>query len=340
MASAPRIRHGRRGLTLVELLMVIVVITILMAVAIPLVRPAFQDRYMREAARQVDSYLYGAATRALEIGRPVGVWIERLNSTELGSRSAVRLYIADTPPAFTGTVLGARVSVLPTGVLQFKEVSDEAILRTITAPGERFTIKFDYQGHDYPGLCTPAHSFEIEIPLGVPPGAEAAGPGVPYEITLSPTRSAVAPLQLPADSVIDLSLSGMGPGGREFDSGGVPPFNTAPVVIMFAPSGRVDHVYLGGQPIRPFAPIHLLIGRRGRVVNPLTTDVSDPQRANLADPTCLWVTISERTGAIVTADNRDTSYIAPATLPPPYDPTVRLRAARGLARSSAQKGGR
>jgi hypothetical protein len=84
----------------------------------------------------------------------------------------------------------------------------------------------------------------------------------------------------------------------------------------------------------------LLIGRKARVVNPVVTDVSNPQTANLADPTCLWITISNRTGSIITSDNADTSFVPPGTLPLPLVPSARIRAAREFARSSVQKGGR
>ena len=58
----------RHGLTLVELLMVITIMTILMVVAIPMIRPAFQDRNLREAARQVNTFLRVAQARAARTG--------------------------------------------------------------------------------------------------------------------------------------------------------------------------------------------------------------------------------------------------------------------------------
>jgi prepilin-type N-terminal cleavage/methylation domain-containing protein len=331
-------RHKHRGMTLVELLMVISIMTILLVVAIPMIRPAFQDRNLREAARQVNAFFAGAQARAAGLGRPVGVWIERIDATEFGSRHASRLYMAEVAPSFTGAALDSRVRVSSsgiTGTLQF-DSNDLSVLGTIIARGERFTIKFDHKGYDYPGRRTASDTFEIEMPLGAPPGAAA---GLAYEITRGPTRSSVNPLLLPADSVIDLSLSGM-TSRREMDPLAAAPWVASPVIIMFAPSGRVDYMYIANQPVQPFAPIHLLIGRKARVVNPVVTDVSNPQTANLADPTCLWITISNRTGSIITSDNADTSFVPPGTLPLPLVPSARIRAAREFARSSVQKGGR
>lgn len=331
----------RRGLTLVELLMVITIMTILLVVAVPMVRPAFQDRNLREAARQVNVFLAGAQARAAELGRPVGVWIERIDDTELGSRHASRLYLAEVAPSFNGSTLDARATVTDlggeVGRLNLSAV-DDAILRTLVEPNEKFTVKFNHQGYDYRGLRQPGGDFEIWIPLGAPPGTDRA-PGLPFAITRGPVRSAAAPLTLPGDSVIDLSLSGIGAVGREMDPGSAP-WTASPVVILFAPNGRVDHLYVNFLAFQPFAPLHLLIGRKGKVVNPKEVDTWNPQTTNLADPTSLWVTISERTGAIITADNADTSNLPPASPPPPYDPSLRLKAAREFARLGVQKGGR
>jgi type II secretion system protein H len=345
MANSLRIARTRRGLTLVELLMVVVILALLLTVAVPMVRPAFQDRQLREAARQINAFFTGAQTRAAEAGRPVGVWIERFDDGEIGSRVGARLYMAEVAPAYTGTTLGAVVRVTveslvpPRGRLVFSDLSDEAVLRTIVAPNEKFTIQFDYKGHEYSGLRL-GDVFLIEIPLGIPPGAAVGGPGLSYQITRGPVRSAVSPLTLPADSVIDLSVSGIGRAGREFDSSLVAPWTATPIIIMFAPTGRVDELYLANTSVHPYSPIHLLVGRRAKVVNPTVTDVWDPEIANLADPANLWVTISQRTGSVTTATNVDTSWIPPAGSPPPLDPSDRVVAARELARTSVQKGGR
>lgn len=334
MARELHIRKHRHGLTLVELLMVIGIMTLLMAVSIPMIRPAFQDRYMREAARQVNAFFSSAQSRAAELGRPVAVWIERVDDSELGSRNATRLFLAEVPPSFTGATLDSRVTVDSSGGLNFSGI-DQQILTTLLGPGERFTIRFDHKGFLYHGKRTAPFSWEIQMPLGVPPGADLSGPGVTYELTRGPTRSAAAPLVLPGDSVIDLSMSGLGPTGNEFDSATVAPWTASPVIVSFAPSGRVEYVYMAATAIRPFAPLHFLIGRKARVVNPFTSSVANPTTANLADPTCLWITISERTGTVLTSDNSDTSQLPPATPVP-----ARIGAARELARMSRQKGGR
>ena len=193
MAFAKRMQPGRRGLTLIELLMVISIMTILMVIAIPLIRPAFKDRYVREAARQVSTFFAGAQARAADLGRPVGVWIERIDNTELGSRHAARLYMAEVPPGFhRDPVEFARVRCSgrhshhsPRGTLQFPDGSD-VVLGTIMSLGERFTIKFDHKGYDYRWL---AHGVRFRDRDTV--GSATGDRGLWFG--MSPTRSHAAP---------------------------------------------------------------------------------------------------------------------------------------------------
>ncbi len=344
--TGPKRAQHRFGLTLVELLMVIAIMTILFAVAIPMVRPAFKDRKLREASRQINAFFAGAKARAAELDRPVGVWLERLDGTELGSRQAVRLYMAEVAPSFTGGTLGSTVSVVATGPttgqLSFNSLLDDRLLRTMVAPGEQFTIKFDHRGYDYYCLrpLAPANApFEIVLPLGMPPGL-APPNGQAFEILRGPVRSSVSPLTLPGEVAIDLSVSGVGTSGNELDTGAGPAWTSTPVIVMFAPTGRIDFVFVSNFSFRPFGPLHLLIGRRTKTVNPLTTDVSDVEKSNLADPANLWVTIGHRTGTVTTSDNADTSYLA-GPVPGPAAPVgLRIKRARDFARSTQQKGGR
>ncbi len=185
-------------------------------------------------------------------------------------------------------------------------------------------------------------TFDIQLPpVGGPRGATSA-PGQPYEIKRGPARSIVTPLALPGDTVVDLSVSGAGTDGRQFDpyNGSLAPILPAnsPVIITFNPAGGVDYVYVGNVSFRPFGPIHLLIGRRQNVVDPLDpmTNFADPTiPKNLTDPSCLWVTINHRTGAVTTTENTDSLVLPAATTVP-----ERIKAAREFARNAIRKGGR
>jgi prepilin-type N-terminal cleavage/methylation domain-containing protein len=79
MRSRPEIRsqrseiRGRRGFTLVEMLVAIMIILILSAMTLALVNVSMDSDRLRSSARQVQSYLAGARDRAIFAGQPRGV---------------------------------------------------------------------------------------------------------------------------------------------------------------------------------------------------------------------------------------------------------------------------
>ena len=207
-------RRSRQGMTLIELLMVVTIMTILMAVAIPMVRPAFQNRQLREAARQLNAFVAGAKYRAAELGRPVGVWIE---ASEIpGSlQYSTRVYMAEVAADFTGVTLGTRMTIEfpaaaapaaprpnppwtddfddePLGLLHFwfwdattgtsvEDLSQNAtLLGALVSPMEKFFVRFDHKGPLYPCVnysLSGVPLFLISLPYGVPPGLEHPGSG-------------------------------------------------------------------------------------------------------------------------------------------------------------------
>ena len=56
--------HPREGLTLIELLAVIIILTTIVAAAIPIMAPSNDDRRLREATRGLNTFISGAQARA------------------------------------------------------------------------------------------------------------------------------------------------------------------------------------------------------------------------------------------------------------------------------------
>lgn len=97
----------RRGITLLELLVVMLILLMVTAAAIPIVAPALQNRQMREATRLATAFIGAAKARAVQTGRPVGVVIEREN----GQPFAFRMSQIEVPPPYSGDVIGSTAVV-------------------------------------------------------------------------------------------------------------------------------------------------------------------------------------------------------------------------------------
>jgi prepilin-type N-terminal cleavage/methylation domain-containing protein len=100
-----------RGLTLIELLIVIIILTTLVSAAIPIMAPTNDDRRLREASRGVNSFISAAQMKAVQLQRPFGVALKRLSSdtgrsdpTNLDNDNAVsvELYYVEQPAPYRG----------------------------------------------------------------------------------------------------------------------------------------------------------------------------------------------------------------------------------------------
>lgn len=314
----------RQGLTLIELLTVIAVLAILLSVAIPVIRPALKDRKLRESSRLLSAYCAGVQARAAALGRPVGIVLVRSNNSVAGIPNSRDLYqctevlTAEIPQPYSGDVIDAKATVShdpDAGGANGWTVNfaGNAFFDTIILPGEHFLLRLDYKNPLFQCQRTGNQTARIipnaSLNLAGPPWQHINsnhGPKrpVPFQIYRSPTRSAASPLQLPRGMGIDLSVSGIGFKGNQFN----PDSQLGPgnITIMFSPNGSVDSIYVGNQVLPQTTKVYLLIGRVNQInpVNPFQTDIGGNQQANLRDPSSIWFSISPKTGQIRNSLNR------------------------------------
>jgi prepilin-type N-terminal cleavage/methylation domain-containing protein len=277
--------HGprRRGVTLVELLVVVAVLAILLATSLAMLRPVMKDMKVREAARMVNAYLAGAQARAAALNRPVGVYIERFENKP---GAAYQLFIAETPPPYAGDEVASR-AVLSSGGNSATFTGQNALLTALCGSGD--FIRFDYKGPYYriTGVSAGSVTFDRE---GYP---EPAAGTVAYQILRKPVKSSVGPLDIPEPLAIDIANSGIGMDGKFSATG------PGPIILSFAPNGAVHRVYEGTGAgnytvTSPDGAVHLLIGWADKV---------GAGTENLEDGGSRWVSVGHITGRITTTEN-------------------------------------
>jgi prepilin-type N-terminal cleavage/methylation domain-containing protein len=101
----------RRGLTLIELLVTIVIMVTVLAGVLPLVSPNNNARKIREASRQLTTLFSQAQAQAARDGRPVGVAFKETGANSPYSGMALEAYLIASPPPFAGFSEHSRVVV-------------------------------------------------------------------------------------------------------------------------------------------------------------------------------------------------------------------------------------
>ena len=96
------------GFTLVELLMVIAIMLVLVGVAIPTIRTLTKSDTVREAAREVNTFIESARSDAIINGYG-GIWLER----DRGGNKVTRIFKVKRPPKYSGDFQGTNCFVEP-----------------------------------------------------------------------------------------------------------------------------------------------------------------------------------------------------------------------------------
>jgi prepilin-type N-terminal cleavage/methylation domain-containing protein len=271
-------RGMRRAMTLVELLVVVLLLGIVMGIAASAVKNGTKGKKLREASRQVNSFIAGAQARAIEIGRPVGIEIVR-NANE--PRAGLQVFMTETPAPYAGDTTNARFNVAAPVSLSSTE---NTVVLTDSNSGSAFSndliqigdlVQLNFRGNWYPirsyskaALAPDPSPAPMAIQIVVPKNDSSYiysnGDTVRYKINRQPLRSSVTPLQMPTDTCIDLAFSGMGLKGQHFHP--LNKTNASRVGFTFNSRGGIDRInFVGGinqiDSVRPTGGVYLLIGR-------------------------------------------------------------------------------
>jgi prepilin-type N-terminal cleavage/methylation domain-containing protein len=274
MFQATKQPPNRRGVTLVEMLVVVTILLMMFAVAAPMIQPAMESTRIREGARLANAAFARARTRAIETGNPVGLVIE---PSAANAGASFRLGFAQVPTLFAGQIAASTITVVDNG--------DDTSTVTFSNPAnpgdadeidEGDLIKFNYQGKKYRVKSKGANwEFTYDDEPVVIDVADAA-----FQVFKPPFRSIqTMPSQLPDKICIDIAASGLGDGA--FAAGQT-------IIVLFNSAGLIEQVYMSGVAITPTSPIYFLVGNYDSLG---TADLGE-----------LWVACGHQTGTIITAD--------------------------------------
>jgi prepilin-type N-terminal cleavage/methylation domain-containing protein len=329
----PRLPIVRRGMTLVELLVVVgIILTLFVAVAPNFVNTA-EARRSREAARMVSSFVAKAQSRAL--GRPelAGFMVAAAGTA---SFAALDLFLADVPPPYRGDTIDATITISGTGDRRRAGTPSANALASVATIGSGTSdlIRFGGRGpfYELTGPPTPS-AIEIRM-LGFEDSNLSpddlgytsrntpwpAPVSLPFEIFRQPDPAG-SPLTLPDGRAIDLKWSGYGPpqvqdvnwtyrrfvdGQNDLDVARELPVRS--VSVLFDGTGRLRlFVVATASLTRRWAvtgPVFLLVGRVDRAGQAFAAldAADDTLGANWQYPDSWWVAIDPMTGVARSAE--------------------------------------
>lgn len=292
MNEPKRSSAQRAAMTLVELMVVIVILTLLVTAVLPALSPSSKAKRLREGARQFNIMWTAAQTKSLGNNRRYGLWFEKVSvsSGNTDDRGLVQtVFYCEEPRPYSGFSEDSAVILkLVPGTnskkweIEFGTTTpyggfdDEAFPPNLLKPGDKLEVDgavfrldtgdLDDNGYfvsgSHTGITCKAisgyqrawnTSFSHEMTSGWTLPK-------PYVIRRIPQKSATDPLQLPRGVAIDLEASGFGSLFFHNPLAPAPISNDGAVVIMFNRQGLVDQIYYSTQFTAPggrITPIEL-----------------------------------------------------------------------------------
>jgi len=286
----PRSRSDdRRGMTLVELLVVITILGLLAVTVIPNISNIGGRRAVRESARAVASFVTAGQSRALGSRGGGGVWIDPLPNTitsgSLFVGAAIDLADADVGTPYSGDSTSSTVSISP---LNAASVTSTFVGGCTPPSTTNNSIRI--QGSPSLFTLTSVAGSTGVISLRSEAGQTVnntvwppSGATLQYEIIGPPTRSPGNTLTLGDGVAVDLLHSWFGNNLQAVLGSGTTPFQ-----ILYDSAGRPQNLCCNGVRRSINDPIYLLIAS--------IESIQENPNPALAPKDGYWVTIDPRGG--------------------------------------------
>ena len=289
----PRKNHRRRGMTLIELMVVVLILGLLSVAVLPNLANTGDARKVREAARSLSSFIASAQSQAIGSRTASGIWIDPLSNQMGASWISLDIAMTEVPAPYAGdtttagiesltppaaTLLGQSSSATPVFTGGFNLPAPPSPAYQIRLAGS--AVWFDF----YPLTLTIQMRTSInQTPQNTTWPTTTTSSPIGYEIVAAPVRSSSTSLTFGDGVAIDLTNSFIGT-SPILNSGTPPP----PPRILFDASGRPSFLINGAAATRiPMSETVFLL---------VSSIESIQSGTSLTEPGSYWIAIDPRGG--------------------------------------------
>jgi prepilin-type N-terminal cleavage/methylation domain-containing protein len=307
--------HSRKGMTLVELLVVVAIIGVLLAVSVPILRPMLESRKTSNAAQVLAGAFNHARTKAIREQNSYGIRLIPYDE-KTAPTACVQLYLQKgvlidvmNPPDIQvkveqGVIVPYRLETdEDDGTKTWQQVDWTEIedVRKDFEEGER--IQFSRLGRSFAYSKDKNVLYPDKTPMKNLTLPEYMGYRITKPLETGITLGWRPPTVMPRGTIVDLAFSG-GEGEKKeipiaFSSG-----DEVEVIVMFSPAGDVDQLYVNGEsPEEVNEMLYFCVGDWDRQVNAKGKTLADDGNRNIETPSTYWVTLHPKTGEVRIAEN-------------------------------------
>jgi prepilin-type N-terminal cleavage/methylation domain-containing protein len=304
----------RSGMTLVELLVVIIILGLLGVAAAPAINSSSSKSRLREAASSVSSQITRAASQAVGRTAGFGAWFEPETSGTATSPTTMLRFCPGTVEA-SGTV---RLEVSSLSAAQasiaLMAPSYETLTETTTVPSGTL-LRISGMPYDYTLINTGTVSFIGSSTVSSWPRPQGGTyPGtveVPFTLQVPPMRTTGGKTVLGGNVCVDLPQSTVGV--YSYSPTVTPISNNGPLIITFDNVGRPKTILFSGTNTNSpptltasnaQTPVALLVGLRDQVgASYQSSPTDDNPGTNWQRKDAWWVVIDPRSGSVFQVEN-------------------------------------
>jgi len=315
-------QHHHRGMTLVELLVVVAIIGLLAVSVAPLTQTRSSKRKLSAAADLVASHCSAAVAKSIGSPFGAGIWLEPDATGSAGAQAVTTLAFSRprVPTPGTATITTVHFASSPPTATLSPPIALSSQDAAMLSPNGTSIISFAGIPQNYNLIS----ASQIAMPLNCS-AENTSFPGratpLPYRLELAPRRKpSIGAAVLAGDACIDLSASTLGVHGYSATSDILSLTGFQAIAVQFDGVGRPSAVWLQSpqgtwqnRGLQANLPVALLIGNRSQIgLNVASIVTEDNPGPNMQNPDAVWAVIDPRSAVVRTVENRPATSIATA----------------------------